>query len=157
MTENHGTTITAEPDTAFIDIEREFDATPAQVFRASTEPDLVARWLGPNEMDIDVVEYDARPAGTYRYIHRDADGEYGFRGVFHTVDAGLIIKTFEFDGAPGHVSLETTELTDLGGRTRLRTRSVFGSVEDRDATIASGMEHGVRDSMDRLAATLRAE
>ncbi|APU16555.1 dihydrofolate reductase family protein [Actinoalloteichus fjordicus] len=159
MTSREPTTITSEPHTPFIDIEREFDATPAQVFRASTEPDLVARWLGPRELDLRVEEYDARQAGAYRYVHRDAaGGHYAFRGVFHTVVANtLIIKTFEYEGAPGQVSLETTELEDLGGRTRLRTRSVFPSIEARDAAIDAGMAHGVRDSMDRLAETLPVE
>jgi uncharacterized protein YndB with AHSA1/START domain len=150
------TTITAQPGTPFIDVVRDFDATPAQVFRASTDPELVAHWLGPRELEIRVVEYDARPGGRYHYVHRDAEGnEYGFRGVFHTVtDGELIIQTFEFEGAPGQVSLESMTLEDLGGRTPLRTHAVFPSVEARDAAIASGMEHGIRDSMDRLAETI---
>ncbi|ASO21739.1 uncharacterized protein YndB with AHSA1/START domain/dihydrofolate reductase [Actinoalloteichus hoggarensis] len=164
MTSSEPTTISAEPGSPFIDVVREFRATPARVFRAtparvfraSTESELVARWLGPRELDLRVEEYDARPAGAYRYVHRDTTGqEYAFRGVFHTVTANTrIVKTFEFDGAPGQVSLETTELEDLGGRTRLRTRSVFPSVQARDAAIEAGMEHGVRDSMDRLAEAL---
>jgi dihydrofolate reductase len=106
-----------------------------------------------------VVEYDTRSGGRYRYIHRDSDGnEYGFRGVFHTVVADeLIIQTFEFDGAPGQVSLESTAFEDLGERTRVHTHSVFPSVETRDAMIESGMEHGLRDSMDRLAETVTAK
>ncbi|QUQ66542.1 SRPBCC family protein [Kutzneria sp. CA-103260] len=147
------TTITAQPGTPFIDIEREFDATPAQVFRAATDPSLVAQWLGPRELEMDIVEYDVRPGGSYRYVNRDADGnEYRFRGVFHTVAKDeRVIQTFEFEGAPGQVSLETASYEDLGGRTRLRTHSVFPSVEARDAMLASGMEHGVNDSYDKLA------
>jgi uncharacterized protein YndB with AHSA1/START domain len=80
------TTITARPGTPFIDITREFDATPAQVFRAATDPALIARWLGPRSLSMDIEECDGRPGGTYRYVNRDADGtEYRFRGVFHTV------------------------------------------------------------------------
>ncbi|MFC6018732.1 SRPBCC domain-containing protein [Plantactinospora solaniradicis] len=147
------TTITARPGTPFIDVVRDFDATPAQVFRASTDPELVAEWLGPRNVEIRISEYDVRPGGRYRYIHRDPDGtEYAFRGVFHTVTADeLVIQTFEYDGWPGQVSLESTTFEDLGGTTRLHTHSVFPSVEARDAMIESGMEHGIRDSMDRLA------
>jgi uncharacterized protein YndB with AHSA1/START domain len=146
------TTITAQPGTPFIDIVREFDATPGQVFRAQTDPSLIAQWLGPRGLEMDLVEYDVRPGGKYRYVHRDADGgEYGFRGVFHAVVKDeLVIQTFEFEGAPNQVSLETMTLEDLGGRTRLHTHSVFPSVETRDAAVASGMEHGIRESMDRL-------
>jgi uncharacterized protein YndB with AHSA1/START domain len=151
------TTITAQPDTPFIDIEREFEATPAQVFHAATDPDLVAQWLGPRELSLDIVEYDARSGGSYRYVNRDADGqEYRFRGVFHSVTKNeQVVQTFEYEGAPGQVSLETATYEDLGGRTRLRTRSVFPSVEARDAMLASGMEHGVNDSYERLAELLQ--
>ena len=65
-----------------------------------------------------------------------------------------MLQTFEFEGAPGQVSLETATYEDLGGRTRLRTRSVFPSVEARDGMLASGMEHGVNDSYDKLAELL---
>lgn len=152
----HPTTITAQPGTPFIDVVRDFDATPAQVFRASTDPDLVARWLGPRELEMRIAEYDVRPGGSYRYVHLDSEGgEYRFRGVFHSVIGDeLIVQTFEYEGAPGRVSLESTAYEDLGGRTRLRTHTVFPSAEARDAAIASGMEHGIRDSMDRLAETV---
>ena len=60
------------------------------------------------------------------------------------------MQTFEFEGAPGHVQLDTTTLEQRGGKTLVRTVSAFPSVEDRDAMIASGMERGVRDSAERL-------
>jgi len=148
----HPTTITAPPGTPFIEVVRDFDATPAQLFRAATDPALVARWLGPREIGMEVLEYDVRPGGRYRYVHRSDGTEHGFRGVFHTVEPDrLVIQTFEWEGAPGEVSLESATYEDLGDRTRLRTWSVFKSVASRDAAVASGMEHGIRDSMDRLA------
>lgn len=146
------TTITAQPDTPFIDVVREFDATPAQVFRAWTDPELVPQWLGPEETTTTLIEYEPTPGGSYRYLHRDESGEYGFRGVFHTVVANeLIVQTFEYDGWPNEVSLEQLTFTDLGGgRTRVHTHTVFPSVQSRDAMIESGIEHGLRDSMARL-------
>jgi uncharacterized protein YndB with AHSA1/START domain/dihydrofolate reductase len=160
MSENtNPTTITAQPGTPFIDVVRDFDATPALVFRASTDPALVAQWLGPRELEMRLIEYDARPGGTYRYVHRDTDGnEYGFRGVFHTVtDNERIVQTFEYDGSPDVVSVDSTTYQDLDGRTRLHTHTVFPSVEARDAAIASGMEHGISESMDRLAEVVRPD
>lgn len=151
------TTITAQPGTPFIDVIREFDAPPARVFRAWTEPELVAQWLGPHGMKMEILEYDARPGGSYRYIHRNEQGEFRFRGVFHTVASGeRIVQTFEWEGAPGEVSLDSAAFEDLGGRTRLRTHTVFGSVEARDAAIASGMSHGITESMERLETLLEA-
>ncbi|MFL6073099.1 MAG: SRPBCC family protein [Mycobacteriales bacterium] len=151
------TTITAQPGTPFLEVRRDFDATPARVFRAWTEPDLVARWLGPRELRIEVLEYDARSGGGYRYVHRDDEGgEFRFRGVFHTVEKDeLIIQTFEWEGAPGEVSIETIRFEDLGGgRTRVCQRGVFPSVAALEQAIAYGMERGINDGMDRLAELL---
>lgn len=146
------TTITAHPGTPFIEVVREFDAPRERVFRAWTDPRIVPQWLGPRGMTMKQFEYDARPGGSYHYVHADERGEYGFRGVFHNVIPDeLIIQTFEYEGAPNRVSLETARFEDLaGGRTRLHTRSVYPTVESRDAMVASGMERGVRDSMQRL-------
>jgi uncharacterized protein YndB with AHSA1/START domain len=146
------TTITAQPGTPFIEVVREFDATPARLFRAWTEPELVVQWLGPRDLAMDLIEYDVRSGGSYRYVHRDSDGnEFYFRGVFHTVTSGeRIIQTFEWEGLPGEVNIESMTFEDLGGRTRLRTRAVFPTVEARDGAIANGMERGIFDSMDRL-------
>ena len=149
------THITAPDGTPFIEVVREFDAPRSLVFRASTDPGLVTQWLGPRELEMRVVEFDARDGGRYRYVHTAADGaEYAFRGVFHTVTESLVIQTFEFEGAPGSVSLESRTLDDLGGRTRMRQKAVFPSVAARDEALAAGMEHGINDSMDRLAELL---
>jgi uncharacterized protein YndB with AHSA1/START domain len=104
---------------------------------------------------MELSEYDATTGGRYRYVHRDSDGEYGFRGVFHAVVANeQIVQTFQYDGWPDVVSLETLTFSDLGGRTRVRTHSVYPSVQSRDGMIASGMETGLRDSMARLEEVL---
>jgi uncharacterized protein YndB with AHSA1/START domain len=149
------THISAPDGTPFIEVVREFDAPVALVFRASTDPDLVAGGVGARKLTMRVVEFDAQAGGRYRYVHTAPDGgEYSFRGVFHTVTEPLMIQTFEFEGAPGSVSLETRTLDDLAGRTRMRQNAVFPSVEARDAALAAGMEHGIKDSMDRLAELL---
>lgn len=146
------TTITAQPGTPFVEVARDFDAPRERVFRAWTDPQIVPQWLGPRGLRMKLFEYDARPGGSYHYIHADERGEYGFRGVFHTViPHELIIQTFEYDGAPNQVSLDTTTFEDLGdGRTRMHGRTVFSTIEQRDAMLAGGMEHGMRESMQRL-------
>jgi uncharacterized protein YndB with AHSA1/START domain len=152
------TTITAQPGTPYLEVIREFDAPPALVFRAATQPELVVQWLGPRNRQMRIDTWDARTGGTYRYLHyTDGDDfEAGFRGVFHTVRPDeLVIQTFEFEGAPDQVCVETATYHDLGdGRTRLTTRSVFPSVEARDMAIQMGMNDGINDSMDRLAELL---
>lgn len=155
------TEITAEPGTPLIIITREFDAPPDLVLRAYTDPQLLVQWLGPRDLTMTVDHYEARDGGRWRYVHADPQGNtFGFHGVFHgdPSPAG-IVQTFEFEGAPGHVMLETTSLTQRGPATLVRTVSAFPSVADRDAMIDSGMERGVRDSDERLAellATLQA-
>jgi uncharacterized protein YndB with AHSA1/START domain len=146
------TVITAEPGAAQIIVTREFDAPRDLVFRAHTDPDLLVQWLGPRGLSMVVERFEARDGGRWRYVHRDAGGEeYAFRGVFHgDPSPDAIVHTFEFEGTPGHVMLETTTLEPRDGRTFMRTVSSFQSVEDRDAMVASDMETGVRDSGERL-------
>lgn len=151
MTTHNPVTLTAQPGVPFIDIEREFDAPIADVFRAHTDPDLVKQWLGPRGLEMDVKEYDVRPGGSYSYIHRDESGAYGFKGIFHdVVPLESITQTFEFDGWPGHVSLETATFEDLGNRTRVRIHAVYQSLEDRDGMLSSGMEGGLTEGYERL-------
>ncbi len=146
------TQITAEPGTPQILMEREFDAPRERIFRAYTEPELLTQWLGPRGYTMEIDRFDLRDGGTWRYVHRDEQGNtYGFHGVFHgDPSPDGIVQTFEYEGAPGHVSLDTLTLEARDGKTVARTNSVFQSVEARDAMIASGMEHGVNDGYDRL-------
>lgn len=155
------TEITAEPGTPQIVITREFAAPRDLVFRAYTDPELLVQWLGPYELTMTVDRFDVRDGGRWRYVHTDPQGNaYGFHGVFHgTPSPERTVQTFEFEGVPGHVSLETLTLEERDGRTLVRTVSTFQSVEDRDGMIASGMERGIRDSderMDKLLATLQS-
>jgi len=146
-------TITAPEGVPFIDIEREFDAPVAAVFRAHAEPDLIKQWLGPNGYEMDIERYDFTSGGGYRYVHRNPEGqEFAFNGVFHVVrENDFAIQTFEFDGFPDVVSIESLTFEDLGGgRTRLRAHAVYPTVEARDGMVASNMEVGVTEGYERL-------
>jgi uncharacterized protein YndB with AHSA1/START domain len=158
-TNQHETQVIADPALPTIEIIREFDAPPERVFRAHTNPELVVRWLGPRGLEMRVDRYDARTGGSYRYTHKDADGnEYAFFGAFHEVRPNeRIVQTFTFEGYPDGVSLETATFEDLGdGRTRLVAKSVGYTIEERDAMLASGMETGVREGYERLDELLAA-
>jgi uncharacterized protein YndB with AHSA1/START domain len=146
------TQITAEPGIPQIIITREFDAPRGLVFRAYTDPDLLVQWLGPRDLALTVERYDTCDGGRWRYVSTDTGGNtYGFHGVFHgDPSPDAIVQTFEFEGAPGHVSLNATTLEQRDGKTLVRTVSAFPSVDDRDAMVASDMERGVRDSNERL-------
>ena len=146
------TQISAPAGVPFIDIEREFKAPPDLLYRAYSEPDLVKQWLGPRKYEMVIEKWDLRDGGSYRYIHRDDAGNaFGFHGVFHSTAPDNMVQTFEFEGMPGHVSLDKLSLEELGdGRTLVRTRSVFQSVEDRDGMVQAGMGDGVNEGYDRL-------
>jgi len=145
------TKITAPEGQPFVDIEREFDAPRELVLRAYREPELIKQWLGPRQYEMRIDRWDARDGGEYRYVHTDGTNEYAFHGVFHSFDMDSMVQTFEFEGAPGHVSLDTQVLEDLGnGRTRVKGHSVFMSVADRDAMVEAGMKVGVEDGFNRL-------
>jgi len=151
-TSTHPTVITADPDVPLVRITREFDAPPEKVFRAHTDPVLVAQWLGPRRLEMRVDYYDCRTGGSYRYLMVGDGNEFGFHGCFHEVrPSELIVQTFTFEGAPDGVALERLVLEDLGdGRTRLTVTSLVDSFEGRDAFLASGMEEGVREGYERL-------
>jgi uncharacterized protein YndB with AHSA1/START domain len=145
--------VTAPEGVPFIEFQREFDASVATVFRAHKEPELIKQWLGPRGYDMDIERYDFRTGGGYRYIHRDDKGaEYAFNGVFHVVrDEEFAIQTFEFEGFPDVVAIESLRFVDLGnGRTRLEGHSVYPSIESRDGMVASDMESGMREGYERL-------
>ena len=146
------TQIDAPAGVPFVDITREFDAPLELVRRAWTDPDLVKQWLGPRKYEMVIEQWDARAGGGYRYVHRDdAGNEFGFHGVFHSNDPDNMVQTFEFEGMPGHVSLDRLQLEDIGGgRTRSRIHSVFQSLEDRDGMVQAGMGDGVTEGFERL-------
>jgi uncharacterized protein YndB with AHSA1/START domain len=149
----NATKITAEPNQPFVDVVREFEAPRELVYQAHVDPALVVEWLGPARFAMTLDRWDARDGGSWRYTHRDDDGnEYGFHGVFHgpqTIDG--MTQTFEFEGAPGHVSLGTVTFEDIGdGRSRALVHSVYQSVQDRDAVVESGMSEGMSEGYRRL-------
>jgi uncharacterized protein YndB with AHSA1/START domain len=146
------TTITANPGEQVVDIERVIDAPVADVYRAYTERDLYAQWCGPRGYVMDVTKFDVRDGGAWAFVHHTPDGgAYGFHGSFHGVTPQQsIVQTFEYEGVPGHVSLESLTFEDLGGSTRVRVHSVFQSVEDRDGMVASGMAMGVTEGFEQL-------
>lgn len=144
--------VTAEPGVPQVLTERAFDAPRELVYRAFSEPDLLVQWLGPHGYTMTIDRFELRDGGSWRYLHTDPDGNaYAFHGVFHgepSVEG--IVQTFEFEGAPGHVSLDTVVFEDQGGGTIVRTNTVFQSVEARDGMVESGMTEGMTQGYERL-------
>jgi uncharacterized protein YndB with AHSA1/START domain len=146
-------TIEADPDVPVIRITRDFEATPAQLMRAHTDPGLFARWVGPDGMDTTILDWDATTGGRWRYVATRDGEDYGFHGCFHEVGEHRIVQTFTYDGQPEGVALETLWFEDLGhGRTRLHAQSLVDSFQGRDQWLASGMQTGVDQGYAKLDA-----
>lgn len=158
MPSKNKTLITAEPGRQELFITREFNAPRELVFKAHIDPKLFVQWLGPRGYEMKLETFDPVSGGEYRYIHKDTDGnEYSFHGSFHEMTPERMIQTFEFEGYPGHVSMDCMTLEELpGNRTRITIHSIFQSVADRDGMIQNGMEKGVNDGYERLDDILKA-
>jgi uncharacterized protein YndB with AHSA1/START domain len=141
-----------------IRIERIFNAPRDRVWRAMTDPQLLAQWWGRGNKLV-VEKFELERGGHWRFVEHGPEGVHGFEGRFSVIaPPEKIVQTFEWDGMPGHVALETATLEDLGdGRTRFVNVSLFHTAEDRDGMVQSGMEGGVNESyaaLDRLLAKM---
>lgn len=150
-------TIEADPEVPLIRITRDFRATPEQLFAAHTDPQLYARWVGPESVGTVIDHWDARTGGSWRFRNTRGDEEYAFHGCFHEVGPERIVQTFTWEGMPEGVSLETMTFEDLGdGWTRLHSQSLVDSFEAREGMLASGMEVGIDEGYAALDSMLEA-
>jgi uncharacterized protein YndB with AHSA1/START domain len=154
MTDDQQTTpaeVTTPTDREIV-VERVFDAPRGRVFAAFTDPELVPQWYGPRNTTTVVDVMDVRAGGSWRFVSRDSNGdETGFRGTYREVTPPeRIVQTFEWEGMPGYVSVETATFEDLGERTKLTTTTLFHTPEERDGMLASGMESGMNETFERL-------
>lgn len=155
-------TIEADPDVPITRITRDFRATPEQLHRAHTDPDLFAAWIGPHDLSTRIDHWKARTGGSWRFtnIRGEGDGaeEFHFHGCFHEVRPDRIVQTFTWEGMPDAVSLETVTFEDLGdGWTRLLSTSLVDSFDARAAMLDSSMEVGINEGYAALDSLLREE
>src|ERR1700758_2884508 len=135
-------TAVTTPNELEIRVERVFDAPRAHVFSVWTDPELIPEWWG----DGTVVEaMDVRPGGSHRFRTNFGPVE----GEFREVDPPeRLVQTFQ-----NH--LQTLEFEDLGERTKLTQTMRFATAEERDATMAYGVEEGAKGGFLRVDAVLR--
>ena len=126
-----------------------FDAPRERVFAVFNDPELIPEWWGDGTT---VDQMDVRPGGSWRYVARYPDGtETAFRGTYRKItEPELIERTFEWEGMPGYVLVETAVFEDLGEQTKLTTTMLFHTTEERDGLRASGMEQGVKETYKRI-------
>jgi uncharacterized protein YndB with AHSA1/START domain/ketosteroid isomerase-like protein len=139
--------VVTTPTDREVRVERIFDAPRARVWHAMTDPKAVAQWWGRGNQLV-IERFDVERGGHWRFVEHAPDGVHGFEGRFREVTPPeRLVQTFEWDGMPGYVVVNTMTFEDLGdGRTRLVTTSLFHTVEERDGMIASGMATGLNES-----------
>lgn len=150
----HSAKITTPSDRE-IRTERIFDAPRERVWQAMTDRKLVAQWWGRGNRLV-VERMEVVRGGHWRFVEHGPDGVHGFEGRYReVVPPERIVQTFEWDGMPGHVAVETMTLEDLGdGRTKLVVVSQFHTTAERDGMLHSGMEQGMAQSHAALDAVL---
>ena len=144
-------TITTPGDSEIV-MTREFDAPRDLVFEANTSCEHMSKWWGPRKYEVASCEIDFRPGGKWRIVHRGPGGEeHGFRGEFREiVRPERLVWTFEYEGFPGEISVQTLTLEEHDGKTTATAVATYDSVEARDATLQSGMGEGAAETYDRL-------
>jgi uncharacterized protein YndB with AHSA1/START domain len=127
--------VATEPSERELTIERIFDAPRELVFKCWTEPEHLARWIGPKGFSGTILTCELREGGNYRAHMRGPDGQDHWQhGVFREIaPSERIVRTYCWTDADGRPTQPETLLTvtfaDLGGRTRLTLhQAVFESV-----------------------------
>jgi uncharacterized protein YndB with AHSA1/START domain len=144
--------VLAEPGQPTIICRRWVDAPRPLVFEAHVRPEQLVRWWGPRNFVMAVCELDVRVGGSYRFLHRGADGrELGFHGEYRELERPVrMVQTLVYEGVPDAEWVKTTELEERDGGTLITTVSLFKSIAARDRMMATKMEASMADSYDRL-------
>jgi uncharacterized protein YndB with AHSA1/START domain len=137
-------------------IRRVFRARPETVFDAMTKPELLRRWWAPRSLGVDLIECDAdvRVGGRYRYVFgKPGERTMAFSGTYKEVVPGArVVYTQIFEPMPNTgegVITATYEKHPEG--TLFTQRELYPSKEVLDGVIASGMERGMRETLEQLA------
>lgn len=148
------------PSDREIAMSRVFNAPRTLVWDAITKPELVKRWLGvQNRWTLDICEIDLKVGGKYRYVWRNPDGgEMGMGGVYREIARPeRLVATEVFDHAwYAGQAVDTSVLTEKGGKTTLTIIVLYDSKEIRDGVLKSPMAEGVDRSYDKLDELLKS-
>lgn len=147
-----GTLQVLTPSDRELVMARVFDAPRDLVFKVFTDPEAIPVWWGARNHTTTVEVYDFRVGGKWRYITRDDEGnEVTFSGEFLEIDPpAKLVSTFEYGEPPGQVTTDIHTFEERDGKTILTTYGIFSSQEERDDILASGVEQGWGETLDRL-------
>lgn len=137
-------------------VRRVFRASPAIVFDAMTRPELLRRWWAPRSLGVVLHECEAevRVGGRYRYVFGKAGAPaMAFSGVYREVVPGRrLVYTQLFEPMPEAGEGVITAIFEVvPGGTLLTQTECYPSEQVLDAVLASGMEKGMRETLEQLA------
>lgn len=148
------------PSDREIRITRTIDGPARVVFEAWTKPEFLKRWWAPKSRGVTLVgcEADLREGGAYRYILRRNNGrKMTFSGKyteFRPHSRLVYTHVFEPRRQTGE-SIVTVTFDETGDATHITLVELYPSKDVRDQVLATGMEKGMRESMDQLDALAR--
>jgi uncharacterized protein YndB with AHSA1/START domain len=122
------------PNDLEIVLTREFDAPIQLVFDVLTKPEHLRKTIAPYGEEVKTCSIDLRVGGDYHFVFVTDDGrEMSFRGTFLEVEPPTrTVETWLFDGWPGAEAVESTELHETRGVTKLTQRLTFRDKAGRD-------------------------
>jgi len=136
-------------------VTRTFNAPAHIVFDAWTKPELLKRWWAPKSFGVTLFEcaQDLRVGGAYRFAFgRDPKNPEVFSGRYVEVDPPsrlVLTQVYERVAHVGDVVV-TAAFEESEGRTRLTLHQLFPSKEALEGALSSGMERGMRVTLDQL-------
>jgi uncharacterized protein YndB with AHSA1/START domain len=138
-----------------VEIVRVFDAPRALVWRAWTDPKMMAQWFGPRGFTNPVCEFDVRVGGSLRIVMRGPDGnDYPMEGVFREIapPERLVFSNIAVDKGGNHLLEGETAvtLTERAGKTTLTLKSHAVGRAPIAPQMLAGMEAGWNQSIDKL-------
>ena len=146
------TSFTVQKDKLEVTTARVFKASAARLFKAHTDGKDIPQWWGPSGLKTVVDKLDPKVGGVWRFVQTDPGGkEYGFNGVFKEIDQpNKIVQTFEYEGMPGHVLIQTVTFEEQADGTKVTSTAKFDNIEDLEGMVAMDMESGEREGFERL-------
>ena len=155
--DRHGSAVVALPNDLEVVITREFDAPLALVFDVLTKPEHVSKWFAPFGCEMKECSIDLRVGGSYHQVFVTDNGrEMSFRGTYLEVEPPTrTVETWVFEGRPHLESVETVELHEADGVTKLTMTLAFRDKASRDEDIQGGFD-GQQDSFDKMEDLLRS-
>ena len=121
-------------DTLILNLSRSFAAPRERVFRAFTSPAQLARWWGPKGFTVPAGTLDVRAGGAWRTVMRSPEGkDHIVSGVYREIlppERLVFTWAWEEDGARGHETVVTIELSETPGGTRLELTQERFETED---------------------------